>query len=147
VHPRLQSAASGRPLNFTVRPLMNGARVLGLLIIASQVACVPTRYMTPALTGRVTTAHDDRPVTGAIVTETVTKRQAVSGDDGTFLLPEKEVWGILSMPGHLSPVSFFRVSVRANGYKPSEFPLKLGDDFTNGAPRELKEPLRLQPAG
>jgi hypothetical protein len=127
------------------------ARLLGLVIVLAQVACIPIpcRCISPALTGRVISAEDDRPIAGAVVSEAGSKpRRAVTGDDGTFVLPEKNVWLVLVFPGEPWYLIRIRVSVSADGYKTSEILINsVEGEITNRRPRGPREPIKMEPAG
>ena len=124
-----------------------------LLIGVSQVACVPMpcRCFTPAIMGRVASTGNDKPIVGAVVTETGSKpRHAVTGDDGTFLLPERKVWLVLFPPQEPWYLKRIYVSVSADGYKPSEAWVDTWEGIVvndrQRRPQALPESIKLEPA-
>jgi hypothetical protein len=93
-------------------------------------------------------ANDDRPIVGARIAETGSQpQQAVTGDGGVFVLPGKPEWIVLLFPMEPWYLTRIRVSVSAEGYKPSEFWLtSMVGQITNHTPRGIPELIKLQPA-
>jgi len=114
------SGASGRPLNFTVRPHMSKWRyTVTLPLLISLCGCIEiTTYVSPAASGTVIDAASKKPIQGATVSvDDHAGLFAQTNSDGQFLLvPATRKTRIFALAPYGSLPPGGTVVVSADGY-------------------------------
>jgi hypothetical protein len=121
-------------------------RLFVILLTASQVACFPYKYtMRPAVTGRVVSARDERPIANALISDPQSKAlQAATSQDGTFVLPARKQWGIWFILPQEPLRGWPPLEVSAAGYETAAAP---SPRWQPKRVLQMDQPIRLQPAG
>ena len=128
VHPRLQSRAGARPLNFTVRPHMSKWRyTVALPFLMSLSGCIEiTTYVSPSASGTVIDAASKKPIQGATISVNDHPGLfAQTNSDGQFLLvPATRKTRIFALAPYESLPPGGTVVVSADGYASREIVVK-----------------------
>src|SRR5215475_13523156 len=132
VHPRLQSGASGRPLNFTLRPHVGKWRhTVALPFLVSLSGCIEiTTYVSPAASGTVIDATSKKPIQGATISvDTQPGLFAQTNSDGQFVLaPTTRTTRIFVLAPYRSLPPGGTIVVFADGYASREIVVNGGSD-------------------
>ena len=132
VHPRLQSGASGRPLNFTVRPHMEKWWYpVALPFLMSLSGCIEiTTYVSPAASGAVIDAVSKKPIQGATISvDSQPGLFAQTNSDGQFVLePITRRTHIFVLAPYRSLPPGGTIVVFADGYASREIAVKSDAD-------------------
>ena len=141
VHPRLQSGACGRPLNFTVRPHMRRwPHAVALPFLISLSGCIEiTTYVSPAASGTVIDAGSKKPIQGATISvDGQPGLFAQTNSDGQFVLvPTTRTTHIFVLAPYRSLPPGGTIVVFADGYASREM-------VVNGAEQLLVPLVRVR---